>query len=65
MGNPHPRQFATKTSVHGPEVTQKMRNTRGPTAVLGKDEALPHGIKAGPAELRHATIAALTNEQEP
>ncbi|KAJ5471284.1 geranylgeranyl pyrophosphate synthetase [Penicillium desertorum] len=61
---PIPVNVVRKTSVHGPEVTQKMRNTRRPTAALGKDEALPHGIKAEPAKLRHATIAALTNEQE-
>jgi hypothetical protein len=63
-GTPIPANVARKTSVHGPEVTQKMRNTRRPTAALGKDEALPHGIKAEPAKLRHAPIAALAHEQE-
>jgi hypothetical protein len=59
---PFPANVTKKTSVHGPEVTQKRPNTRGPTTSLDQDEVLPSGIKAEPAKLRPVTISALANE---
>ncbi|KAJ6019338.1 geranylgeranyl pyrophosphate synthetase [Penicillium canescens] len=59
-----PANVRQKTSVHGPEFTQKRPHTRRPTAALDQDEALPKDIKAKPAKLRHVTITAPANKIE-
>jgi hypothetical protein len=59
-----PANVRQKTSVHGPEFTQKRPHTRRPTAELDQDEALPKDIKAKPTKLRHVTITAPANKSE-
>jgi hypothetical protein len=61
----NPANVRQKTSVHGPEFTQKRPHTRRPTAALDQDEALPKDIRAKPAKLRHVTITAPANKSEP
>ncbi|CAG8057865.1 unnamed protein product [Penicillium nalgiovense] len=59
-----PTTITQKTTVHGPDITQKKPSARNSTAALDQDEALLSRTKTEPAKLRHVTITALADKSQ-